>query len=1026
MNQKEINKAIQEGIVLKKQALKLIEDANLKSEEQIQKFKKTNEEYKGIVQNLKDINSEIQESKQNQQNLVDSYVQQEQKLKGLSGLQASLVDKDRARIELQARAKNLDQTKADTFNSIASLQNDLLNTSSEDVVQQAEINRKLDEHYASIEGSRGIHAQIRKNLMDQRKTATDISSLSETQQNFLNKQVSTYNTIRDTIGQTLETASLLTSTVGGVLGSALIGAGYAAEAIGKSVREFGGYLGTAQLQTIGLGFAFKDATSVTRELSNEFGGIEETSFRTKLNTNLMATNMGITGAQAAKITGTLARNANLTAQQAQDLAQSTKEFAIQNGVIPADVMGDVAENAEMFASYGKDATQELLKSAVQARKLGVSMSTLGKVTDGLLDFESSITKELELSAMLGRNINLNRARGLAFEGKTGAAVKETIKQLGGAAAFEKMNVIQRRQAAEALGLSVDELSKMANNMDKLNDDGSMQLSTFDTWSQSLSAFASGPLGKTLKGVGGIAIGLGQSTPFLKEMGVNFKGIGSKIGGMAKGMKNFAVNTLTAAGGLAKKGFQMLTGGADGKLGGVLGKAGDKMKSIGGTAKEKIGGLFKDKGGLTDKIKGSTDDIGKSAPKVGGAGKSGKGISSITKSISKIKMSDVVKGAAALVLIAGAMFILGKALQEFQGIGLDTLGIAGLALLGLTLSLAAVGGIMSFAGPLILVGAAAMILIAGAMYVLGKALTEIAKVEGIDLTSIGKQILGFSIAAAGLGALIVPLIGAGIALGMLGLGMAAFGLGISQVPTETNFSSLGDDIASLAISLSSLGGLIIPLIGAGIALGMLGRGMTIFGKGVSQVPSLDFASLGNGILSFGKSVAELGYYTASLSLAGIALAIAGAGLGVFGVGLSLIPIDVLNGLTAMVTNLVPLTDGIVSLAGAFTLLAGSLGLLSIAGIAALPTLIGLSAIGIGLGAVSALFGGGSESSESSTETESESISEYHQMVIEGLAAVKTAIDTKDMNVYIDGAKITDFVRKKSESATDNSNATLANA
>jgi hypothetical protein len=95
----------------------------------------------------------------------------------------------------------------------------------------------------------------------------------------------------------------------------------------------------------------------------------------------------------------------------------------------------------------QSATKELAKSAVQAAKLGVSMSTLGKVTDGLLDFESSITKELELSAILGRNINLTRARGLAFQGKIGASVKETIKQLGGQVAFEKMNVIEKRAAA---------------------------------------------------------------------------------------------------------------------------------------------------------------------------------------------------------------------------------------------------------------------------------------------------------------------------------------------------------------------------------------------------------------------------------------------------------------------------------------------------------------------------------------------------------------------------------------------------
>ena len=38
------------------------------------------------------------------------------------------------------------------------------------------------------------------------------------------------------------------------------------------------------------------------------------------------------------------------------------------------------------------------------------MSQISGIGDNLLDFETSITKELELSAMLGRNINLQKAQ----------------------------------------------------------------------------------------------------------------------------------------------------------------------------------------------------------------------------------------------------------------------------------------------------------------------------------------------------------------------------------------------------------------------------------------------------------------------------------------------------------------------------------------------------------------------------------------------------------------------------------------
>ena len=51
------------------------------------------------------------------------------------------------------------------------------------------------------------------------------------------------------------------------------------------------------------------------------------------------------------------------------------------------------------------------------------MSSLTNVTDGLLDIENSLTSELELGAMLGKNINFEQARRLVYEGEIGSVHK---------------------------------------------------------------------------------------------------------------------------------------------------------------------------------------------------------------------------------------------------------------------------------------------------------------------------------------------------------------------------------------------------------------------------------------------------------------------------------------------------------------------------------------------------------------------------------------------------------------------------
>ena len=96
------------------------------------------------------------------------------------------------------------------------------------------------------------------------------------------------------------------------------------------------------------------------------------------------------------------------------------------------------------------------------------MSAVSSITEGLLDFESSIEKQMEASVLLGRQLNLDRARQLALTGDQVGMMKEVLKQVGGEAEFNKMNVLQRRALAESVGTNVEQLSRLVRNQTATN------------------------------------------------------------------------------------------------------------------------------------------------------------------------------------------------------------------------------------------------------------------------------------------------------------------------------------------------------------------------------------------------------------------------------------------------------------------------------------------------------------------------------------------------------------------------------
>ena len=178
---------------------------------------------------------------------------------------------------------------------------------------------------------------------------------------------------------------------------------------------------------------------------------------------LMTKQMNMTSEEAAGIQ----RLSLLTGKSADGILQTS--IKQNNAAISyRKILKEVSSiSAELSMRYAND-PEAIAKAVVQANKLGMSLEETRKISNSLLNFETSIEGELESELLLGKQFNFEKARELALMGKSSEAAGELLKQIGGINALEKMNVIQRDRVANAIGLSADELSKAAINQEVLN------------------------------------------------------------------------------------------------------------------------------------------------------------------------------------------------------------------------------------------------------------------------------------------------------------------------------------------------------------------------------------------------------------------------------------------------------------------------------------------------------------------------------------------------------------------------------
>ena len=126
-------------------------------------------------------------------------------------------------------------------------------------------------------------------------------------------------------------------------------------------------------------------------------------------------------------------------------------------------------NGQIAAQLGGN-PKAIAAAVTQAKALGMELKDVAAAGKQLLDFESSIENELTAELMLGRQLNLEKARLAALTGDYETLTKEINKNVGDFGDFTKMNVLQQDALAASVGMTTDQLSNQLMkkaNLEKL-------------------------------------------------------------------------------------------------------------------------------------------------------------------------------------------------------------------------------------------------------------------------------------------------------------------------------------------------------------------------------------------------------------------------------------------------------------------------------------------------------------------------------------------------------------------------------
>lgn len=176
---------------------------------------------------------------------------------------------------------------------------------------------------------------------------------------------------------------------------------------------------------------------------------------------VMQARTGQSAENIASINEAYMRTDKLTESSALNMQEGLRAMAKQANVNLGGVMTEMATASKDMLGYQIKSASALSKQVIFAKSMGVSFNDIAKAGQGMvLNYKDSIKSEMQLSAMLGKNVDLSEVRAKFASGDTSGAIN-ALKAQG--LDPSNMDMFQQQMLQQATGMDLTTLSKINAN-----------------------------------------------------------------------------------------------------------------------------------------------------------------------------------------------------------------------------------------------------------------------------------------------------------------------------------------------------------------------------------------------------------------------------------------------------------------------------------------------------------------------------------------------------------------------------------
>ena len=475
---------------------------------------------------------------------------------------------------------------------------------------------------------------------------------------------------------------------------------------------------------------------------------------------LLSVQLGVAESSSAEFLRVMGQVGQSTMDAQKNMAIFTAALSAAAGTNLNEVMGDVAAASKSSYQFLTKDPLALAKSAVEARRMGTNLESATKTASSLLNFTQSVKDEMEASVLVGKSINLQKARELAYH-RDIRGLNAEILNIAKQTNFENLDPFQQDAVAKALGKSADELAKMLQSdkeMTKIRRDPALakQVEAYDRLVNANKMIADNAAESYRTHITELANAEALKTITLALHSIFQRLLQGPITYIAKGL-TFMATALNKINDLMGRwlplGAATLSWVDDVLV--VLLAIGSafvfgklfKIFGVGGKIQNMFGGLGKTIGNFANNIMAKMKNVGSFMESISMSIKKsilnvsrgiGSGIKVIFKRIAEgleyLSKPKLLLGVLVLASLGASLIPFAYSMKLLTGISWKTFGIAAASLGLLVLAAAALGALMMSG-----VGAAALLLGAAAIAILGASLIPAAyamKLAGAGFKSLG--------------------------------------------------------------------------------------------------------------------------------------------------------------------------------------------------------------------------------------------------------------------------------------------------